>query len=303
MKHFDEKIKKQAKSEMFVIPEQIDHRIEQILDELPETVSNASPSTYTLLRQRGWALAAAAAIFALIIMPNVSITYAKTLEQLPVIGEFVHIITIRNHYEDNTHELDINKPNIITKDGESEQISVNQNINQNINELTNRLINQFYDDLDENGSQSHNSIELTYDIITNTPNWFTLKLSVTQIAGSSDTYYKFYHIDRQTDQIVYLNDLFKDARYKDVISKEIQRQMKQQMQSNPSISYWFDQPEENTFSDSFTSINERQHFYWNETGDLVIAFDKYEVGPGSIGTPEFKIPRTLLSDLLKDTYK
>ncbi|MBR7132114.1 MAG: DUF3298 domain-containing protein, partial [Clostridia bacterium] len=45
------------------------------------------------------------------------------------------------------------------------------------------------------------------------------------------------------------------------------------------------------------------NFYWNENGDLVIIFDEYEVGPGSMGTPEFVIDRDVIKDILKSEFK
>ena len=40
-------------------------------------------------------------------------------------------------------------------------------------------------------------------------------------------------------------------------------------------------------------------FYFNESGELVIAFDEYEVAPGYMGAPEFVIPQKVTAGLLK----
>ena len=45
------------------------------------------------------------------------------------------------------------------------------------------------------------------------------------------------------------------------------------------------------------------NFYWTDDGDLVIIFDKYEVGPGSMGTPEFTIEKEVIDKILKSDYK
>ena len=39
--------------------------------------------------------------------------------------------------------------------------------------------------------------------------------------------------------------------------------------------------------------------YINDNNELVICFDKYEVGPGSTGLAEFVIPKEITSKLMK----
>ena len=50
---------------------------------------------------------------------------------------------------------------------------------------------------------------------------------------------------------------------------------------------------------NFQGITEQTNFYFNERGELVIAFDEYEVAPGSMGAPEFVIPQEVTAALLK----
>ncbi len=38
-------------------------------------------------------------------------------------------------------------------------------------------------------------------------------------------------------------------------------------------------------------------------GNLVIPFDKYEISPGYMGTPEFVIDKKIIKDTLKDEFK
>ena len=42
---------------------------------------------------------------------------------------------------------------------------------------------------------------------------------------------------------------------------------------------------------------------WDKDGNLVIVFDKYEVAPGGMGTPEFVIEKGSISDILKPEYR
>ena len=50
---------------------------------------------------------------------------------------------------------------------------------------------------------------------------------------------------------------------------------------------------------NFQSITEQTNFYFNESGELVIAFDEYEVAPGYMGAPEFVIPQEVTAAILK----
>ena len=50
---------------------------------------------------------------------------------------------------------------------------------------------------------------------------------------------------------------------------------------------------------NFQGITEQTNFYFNEKDELVIAFDEYEVAPGSMGAPEFVIPQEVTAAILK----
>ena len=43
-------------------------------------------------------------------------------------------------------------------------------------------------------------------------------------------------------------------------------------------------------------------YYINEFGELVVAFNKYEVAPGVMGTPEFTIPMGVLTEMDKTIF-
>ena len=97
-----------------------------------------------------------------------------------------------------------------------------------------------------------------------------------------------------------LGSLFQEkADYRAVISKEIRRQMRQQMKADPYKSYFIDTKKDDVPVDEFKKISGSQNFYLTSSGDLVIVFDKYEVAPGYMGAPEFTISKKLLSSILE----
>ena len=98
------------------------------------------------------------------------------------------------------------------------------------------------------------------------------------------------------------NELFKDDSYIKIISEEVLRQMREQMQELNGNFYWID-PADAPFGEVFSEIDPNQSFYINSDRKLVIAFGEYEVAPGYVGTPEFVIDQALLKEILvSDRY-
>lgn len=292
MNDFDKYIKSKVAEEQTDIPDSVKNRIEQTLADLPEKKPIIKP--IRILPR----IAAAAACFVfttLFLLPNVSVTYAQALEQIPVIGDIVRVVTIRNYfYADDRHEMDIDVPQIEGEDSETVDF-----INKDISELTTALVNQFYKDLEIAGNNGYGSIHVDYEATTNTERWFTLKLSVSETAASSNNYFEFYHIDKEKGKIVELGDLFNTDKFSDILVAEIKKQMQEQMANDENISYWIN---DSGIGEEFASVSADHNFYWNENGDLVIIFDKYEVGPGSMGTPEFVIGKDVIKDILRSEY-
>ena len=293
MNNFDEYIKNKAAEEQKGIPDIVKKRIEQTLADLPE---KKSVIKQIHIFPRIAAVAACLVFITLFLLPNVSVAYAQTLGQIPIIGDIVRVVTIRNYfYADDKHEMDINVPQI---EGESSEAV--DYINKDVSVLTTALVNQFYKDLEITGNNGYGSIYVDYEVTTNTERWFTLKLFVSETAASSNTYFKFYHIDKKQGNIVELGDLFNTDKYSDILVSEIKKQMKEQMANDKNVSYWINN---NGTGEEFAKVSADHNFYWNENGDLVIIFDKYEIGPGSMGNPAFVIDRDVFKDILKSEFK
>lgn len=173
-------------------------------------------------------------------------------------------------------------------------------INKDIDELTDALVQQFYSDLAAIGDDGHGSVYADYQTVTDTERWFTLKIRVTEASGSSNTYFKYYHVNKQTGSIVRLGDLAADNRFYERIEQEIQKQMRTEMEQNSDLIYW---TEDSVIGKDLRSVSPDHNFYWNKDGDLVIPFDKYEIAPGYMGTPEFTISKELLKDVMKSEFK
>ncbi len=292
MNSFDKKIMKKLSEEQMEVPDSVKNKIESTLYTLPETEKGRKP----LISRPRLAFASVAVVFVLLfLLPNMSVAYAKTMEKIPFIGDIVKVVTIRNYYyADEKHEMDIKVPKI-----ENDNDKVFAPINSDIQELTDTLLKQFNKDLEQIGDDGHSSIYTDYSVVTNTDSWFTLKIQIVQAAGSGNTTYKYYHLNKLTGQIVKLGDIAASEEFYKQVEQEIEKQMSEKMKQDNQLIYWVN---DDTFGDC-VSIDAQHNFYWNENGNLVIPFDKYEVAPGYMGTPEFTVNKKIIEKYVKDEYK
>lgn len=301
MNDFDKYFKNKAAEEQTDIPSGIRNKIEETLDNLPEKPVNnkkkkSADNKKIRILPRITATAACFVFIALFLLPNVSVIYAKAIEKVPLIGDIVRVITVRNYfYSDENHEMDIDVPKV-----ENENSEAADYINKNVDELTSELVAKFYEDLEITGNNGHGSIYVDYETVTNNNKWFTLKIKVYEVAGSSNTYYKYYHINKQTGKTVKLGDMVINNQAYDVLNNEIQRQMRKAMAEDSNIIYWI---EDSIIGTDIVAVTPDHNFYWNENGELVISFNKYEVAPGSMGTPEFVIKNDILDKTLKKEFR
>ena len=285
----DRKIKKIARDEDIKAADKYLKSVEQTLNNLKNNEEKIKP-IWSNIRKFNYAIAMAMLMF--VLLTNVSPKFAYAMQELPIIGDIVKVITIRNYFDkDGNSEIEMEIPNI--KNDNNSQSQTNENVNEDVNQLTQNILDKFYA---EENSENHLSIKVKSDVIENNKYWFTLKLTISEVAASSDLKYKYYNIDKRTDEIVKLSDLFDDENYKKAISEEIKKQMVSRMEKDKDVVYWIDEENEEW---SFSMIEDNQNFYFSNKGNIVIAFDKYEVGPGATGAPEFEINKQIYEKYLK----
>ena len=135
-----------------------------------------------------------------------------------------------------------------------------------------------------------------YEVKTDNDDILSLVVFNHYVQGSSNTTRKFYNINKKDQTVLTLEGMFAGNDYVNIISENIKEQMREKMKENPNEHYWLDEDMEGL---NFTKINKDQGFYINDNNELVICFDKYEVGPGSTGLAEFVIPKEITSKLMK----
>lgn len=249
---------------------------------------------------------AAAAVLAILILPNASPRAAYAMSQIPVFGNVIKVITVREYnYESERFEAKIKEAQLVQEnpasehedsavtDRTNESIAV---INEDIKTMTDRLVERFEKDVE--AGESYKGVYAEPEVVTDTDKWFTVRIDVTEVAGSGAQYQYFYHIDKATGEIASLKNLFVEgADYITPISENIIKQMRERMAEDENLQYWVD--EEDTPEWNFCSIKENQNFYLNEQGQIVICFDEYEVAPGYMGLEEFTIEDEAVADILK----
>lgn len=288
MNEFDEKLKAMARDEGDVVPDWASQCVEDALSGLPR----CSRRRRGLLRIFG--TAAAACLLVAVALPNLSARAADRLQSLPVVGPLFEVVTFRTYERDDEHHpAQVEVPQILAPtDSTPEVQEAVEQVNLDIQTMTDMLLEQFERDAEAIGEEGHTELSVLSEVVTNTEDWFTLRLQVFWGGGSGNVSYRYYHIDKATGEIATLSSLFASRDYIQAISQEIQRQMRQ----TPEL-YWID----TEFADmNFTAIQPDQNFYFAENGDIVIAFDEYEVAPGSSGCPSFQIPKAVYEAYLKE---
>lgn len=238
------------------------------------------------LKRRRAVSCIAVALAVVIAVPNLSPTAAKAMESVPVLGNLFRIITV-NDYHDNSgrYTADVDIPYISASDEISQREA--DKINRRINETCEAYIAQYEQTKEELAGEGYEDLYIKGEIVSDSDDYFTLKLILYQGAGSGYEQNDYYTIDKKTGGRVMLSDIL-PAGYKETINKEIIRQMNRQMKEDDSISYFIGDE-----WDGFTTISDDQDFYLDENGDIVICFDEYEVAPGYMGCVSFTVSRDL----------
>ncbi|RKD22991.1 anti-sigma factor [Ammoniphilus oxalaticus] len=282
-----ERLKEQY--ERIEIPVELDEVVEQALK--PKKRSH-------LLRNSVMGGVAAAVLFMAGL--NASPVFAQSLAEVPLLGSIAKVLTFKEYrVADGTMEANIKVPAIENTGNEA----LEETLNQKYLEEGKKLYDEFIAEmelLEQNGG-GHMGLDSGYVIKTDNDQILSIGRYVVNTAASSSTTFKYDTIDKQQQLLITLPSLFKNDGYIGVISDNIQKQMKEQMASDPDLVYWVKGAgEDDVMVGRFETIAEDQNFYINEQGKLVIAFDKYEVAPGYMGTVEFVVPTDVIDGLLVD---
>jgi hypothetical protein len=146
----------------------------------------------------------------------------------------------------------------------------------------------------EYGEEANTDLNVSYDVVTDSEDYLTLRLSAEVVTASGAQFSRYYTIDKKADKVVQLSDVLTEAGRK-AVSEDIKSQMRAQMAADENVEYFIDSdiPEED-----FQQVREDENFHFDEEGNLVISFDEYEVAPGFMGEVDFTVARNVFENEL-----
>lgn len=233
---------------------------------------------------------AAAAMAAITLLANLTPTTANAMEKLPVISSIAKVVTFRT-FEDQKegYEAKVEIPQV-TLDGRAETA-----VNKSIQAYADELIAQYEQQLAEDQGQGHYALDSSYRVVTDTDKYLSIRIDTTVAMASGAQYVKIFTINKATGSVLTLNDLLQhNSDLLNAVSDNIKEQMTAQMKADENVMYFLNSDVPDT---DFTGLKGTESFYLNESGQLVITFDEYEVAPGYMGAVEFTIPEAVTGKL------
>lgn len=265
-------------------------------DRLNDVVNDAINSEKAYKPKYTKWLVTAASLCVVVGAININPVFADNLEKIPVIGNLVKVINFSNYeVKEDGYEVSIKVPNIQGLENKELEYKLNKEFEEDGKKLYNEYL-ESVNELKDVETSMNKVAESWYEVKTDNDNILSLVIYNYEAQGSSNTTRKFYNIDKKNQTVLTLEGIFKNDDFIKVISDNIKSQMKEQMKNDESKIYWLDDKEMNDAN--FKSIKKDQGFYINETGDIVICFDKYEVAPGAMGLVEFTIPKEVIKPLM-----
>ena len=272
------------------IPKELDDVINDAFNESEnkKLENNKKDWRRNMKNMKKW-YASAAAVGLIIVSVNASSTFAKSLENIPVIGNIIRVVNFNNYRIDKDGmDVSISLPEV-SSDSKDLEYKLNKEFEKEGKEAYKKYEAEVAE-LEKEGKTTHKSAEMWTESIAENAKTVSVAIYNTETEASAATSRKIYNIDKKDKTILTLEGMFGNNDYVDVLSKNILSQMKERTKKDSNDVYFVD----NTFK-----IKKDQLFYINDKGELVICFDEYEVAPGSAGLVEFVIPSNVVSKLMK----
>lgn len=230
-----------------------------------------------------------------VVLVNTNETFAKTVENIPIVNQVAKLVTVKSYTEEDDSKLIYANIPAIENTGNSD---LEQRINYEIREKMNSVLEEVnqrakdYQDavLATGGTlEDYNPIhvDINYEMKYSGEDVVSFVINKCETLASAYTEQYIYNIDLKTGKELNLRDVLGED-YKEIVDNEIYKQIEER-KKNPD-NYYFTQEE-----GGFDGIeNEYQNFYINKNRKVVIVFYKYEIAPGSMGMQEFEIPNEIM---------
>lgn len=231
-------------------------------------------------------LAAAFAVFTLVL--NTVPTFASAMYEVPVLGEVCRVLTVRSyHYEDETKNVDIEIPAIDVELGDADWAeSVNRLIEATIEyevAQSEQRAEEYYDAFISTGGTPEDyhaiGIEVDYEVYYASEDVLSFAVIKTETLASAYETFHYYNYDLRIGQELTAEDLAGQA------WREKAKAALTELMADPAEGavYW------ELDDEALDAAIDGAQLRLSSTGEPVLVFQKYSIGPGSMGRPEITL--------------
>ena len=231
---------------------------------------------------------------------NTSQAFAQAAGGLAVIGPIARVLTFRS-YEEETEDYSL-KAEIPEVEADAGQVSgqtaeavadANEEIQEKIAAYTEQAESHIQEykeaflatgGTEEEFAAKDIQVDVSYEVKSETDSYVSFVITANESWSNAYGVQYFYNISLADGSDITLEELLGED-YVNKANTAIREQMAEEMAEDENA-YYFTEDE-----GGFVSVGEDTNFYINGEGNPVVVFAKYEVAPGSMGTPEFEIPR------------
>lgn len=231
-----------------------------------------------------------AAVFFLCVVTalNLSPTFAAAACEIPVVGDLCRVFLFREyHMEDEIKYIDAKIPQIENTGKTELEDRVNLEIQKVMYDCltaSEERAKEYYDAFVETGGDPKDFVPvgITIDYETKYISQEYVSFVVSQYETRFDAYNcdLYYNIDLDSGRIITLKDWF-GSDYRQIVSESIEA----------TIAGWSEEQRGILWDDLsiIDLISENTNFYFNQDGQVVVVFEKYEAAYGAAGDLEFTI--------------
>lgn len=238
--------------------------------------------------RRGAVYAAACMALTFIVALNTIPVFAKSLGEVPVIGNVARVFTFREYKEEDEIKLvEVRMPALKDTGNTSLERRINIEIcakmSRELEDAKMRAAEYRQAVLDTGGTEEDfMPFEITLDYAIKCQNDEIISFVISKSEAAACFYMDqyFYNIDLHTGQELTLRHLL-GPNYMELVNEQVLEQIKERS-ADPDLMYYEGE-------EAFNSIGADQDFYVNEEGHVVVVFEKYEIAPGFMGIQEFEI--------------
>ena len=275
--------------------------------EIPEQLPNVIDQAFVRASSRrriAWyrpVLSAAAAVCILFVaLLNLSSTFASAMAEVPVLGNVAKVLTFRSYsIETDSEWITVNQPSIAGTGNTELEKRVNREIQEKIDAIVADARQEAKQNREEAIAQGQDPTEwmpvildITYEIKSSNEKILSFVIHKTETAASAYTQQIFYNIELSSGKDLTLEDVL-GPDYKEIANQAIQETIDQRIAEDP-VQWPYFVPTPDMPDEGFQGITDDQKFYIDGSGNVVISFDEYEIGPGSMGIQNFTVGKSLV---------